>query len=422
MRCRKNTLALTKFIFLFSLLAFYGAVHAQPPPDMGAPKVFLDCQTRCFFEHIRSKLNYLNFMRDRQTADVYMQLTNFRTGSDGREWTLRLKGQGRFANMADTLVFYSVPNATDSQIQDLQVEKIQLALLPFILKTSLADRVKVKLLPGPEGEDSTGNIGHDPWDYWVFSLGGNVNFNGQESFKSLNARGRFNGSRVTDASKYNFSLSYDYSHNSFSLADEDFISETRRLDLWSIYVHSISDHWSAGAFASGRVSTVANIDLSLSLRPAIEFNVYPYSEATKRQFTFLYNIGPGYTNYTDTTIFDTDKEWLVRQDLEVGFRQLAEWGTLNLNIEFANYFHDWSLLNLSFNPEIEWNIFKGLNLELGGEISLVRDQLNIRKEGASNEEVLLQLRQLGTNYLYFGFIGLNYRFGSANNNVVNTRF
>ncbi len=36
--------------------------------------------------------------------------------------------------------------------------------------------------------------------------------------------------------------------------------------------------------------------------------------------------------------------------------------------------------------------------------------------------MLLRIRQLETNYRYFGSVGLRYTFGSIYNNVVNPRF
>ncbi|TAK50593.1 MAG: hypothetical protein EPO28_00010 [Saprospiraceae bacterium] len=403
------------------LLCFHSSAIAQTTASESAPKVFFDCQTLCYWDHIRSELSYLDFMRDRQNADVYLLLTSLTTGSDGTQWTLTLNGLDRFEGMTDTLVFFTGADATDGQLQNLQVEKIQMALLPFILKTSLAGRVQVHITKDTAA-NGTSNTKPDPWDYWVFSLGGELHLNGEESFASLNAKSFLSVNRVTDYDKLGFSVDYNYSRNRFSLEEEDFISKIRQLSVWTIYVHSISDHWSLGGFASIYNSTVANIDFSTSLRPAIEYNVFPYAQATKRQFTFLYNIGPFFNNYADTTIFNVERQWFVRQDMEVDFRQIQEWGTLNIGIEFANYLHDWSLLALTFNPEIGWNIFRGFNLNMGGEISLVRNQLNIRKGSATNEEVLLQLRDIGTNYQYQFYMGISYRFGSLTSNVVNTRF
>jgi hypothetical protein len=51
-----------------------------------------------------------------------------------------------------------------------------------------------------------------------------------------------------------------------------------------------------------------------------------------------------------------------------------------------------------------------------------RDQVNIRLNGATQEEVLLQQQELLSNYDFYAFVSLNYRFGSIYNNVVNPRF
>jgi hypothetical protein len=53
---------------------------------------------------------------------------------------------------------------------------------------------------------------------------------------------------------------------------------------------------------------------------------------------------------------------------------------------------------------------------------LLRDQLYLSKGGATNDEILLQRRQLSTSYSYFAGVSLSYTFGSIFNNVVNPRF
>ena len=51
----------------------------------------------------------------------------------------------------------------------------------------------------------------------------------------------------------------------------------------------------------------------------------------------------------------------------------------------------------------------------------INDQISLKKENASQEEILLRLRQLATGYSYFLSFGINYRFGSIFNSVVNPR-
>ena len=64
---------------------------------------------------------------------------------------------------------------------------------------------------------------------------------------------------------------------------------------------------------------------------------------------------------------------------------------------------------------------RGLDLRINGSYSWIRDQLYLPKRTLDDEEILLRLQQLQTNFRYFTSIGFTYRFGSIFNNVVNPR-
>jgi len=57
-----------------------------------------------------------------------------------------------------------------------------------------------------------------------------------------------------------------------------------------------------------------------------------------------------------------------------------------------------------------------------GGYSFIRDQLSLRKEGASEQERLLRLREIETGYSYWISFGLTYTFGSIYSNIVNPIF
>ena len=54
--------------------------------------------------------------------------------------------------------------------------------------------------------------------------------------------------------------------------------------------------------------------------------------------------------------------------------------------------------------------------------SLIRNQLYLPKKDLTDEEILLQRRQLATDSRYRVSFGFSYTFGSIFNNVVNPRF
>jgi len=67
-------------------------------------------------------------------------------------------------------------------------------------------------------------------------------------------------------------------------------------------------------------------------------------------------------------------------------------------------------------------LFKGFSFDAFGGYDKINDQIDLRKAEASTEDVLLHVQQLATSYNYFLGFGINYRFGSIFNNIVNPRF
>ena len=404
-------------LFILSFLLALAGMSAQHPD---APKVFLDCRTDCDMTYFRAELDFVHFMRDRQTADVYMQMSSVPTGAGGREYQLEVIGHGRFAGITDTLVFSTEATSTDDQRRQSQLQGLRKAVLPYVLETELGDELKYTV---ENSRDEATEILLDPWDFWVFNIGGNGNINGEESYRNVRLSGRFTASRVTEKNKFHWYSSFNYNKSTFDLGGgEEFVSFTRSLYASTKNVWSISDHLSIGGMAHVRTSTFSNIKFSTSIQPAIEYNIFPYSEATKRQFTIFYRVGPVFNKYIEPTLFDKMEEWVAFQSLEVGYQQMEQWGSLSLWIDANNYWHDFNRHSISVNPTIEWNVFKGFNINIGGRLSLIRDQISIPKSGISDEEILLRVRQLKSNYTYYGYVGVNYRFGSDFNNVVNTRF
>jgi hypothetical protein len=77
---------------------------------------------------------------------------------------------------------------------------------------------------------------------------------------------------------------------------------------------------------------------------------------------------------------------------------------------------------LRIGGDLSIRIVKGLRLNIDGSYSRIRDQLGLHTGDASIEEVLLQRRELETDYSMFFSVGLNYSFGAVFSNVVNPRF
>ncbi len=187
-------------------------------------------------------------------------------------------------------------------------------------------------------------------------------------------------------------------------------------------VRSLTDHWSAGIFGSASGSTYDNTELVLSAMPAVEYNLFPYSESTRQQLRFLYIIGWNSNRYMEETIFNKTSEMLFGQKLSVTLDVRKTWGSAEVSVEGSHYFHDFSKRRLEVFGEVSLRLFEGLSLDVFGGYSRIHDQLSLPKGGATTEEVLLRRTELETNYQYFASIGLSYTFGSIYSNIVNPRF
>lgn len=190
----------------------------------------------------------------------------------------------------------------------------------------------------------------------------------------------------------------------------------------NLFVKSIGDHWSAGLKWDLGSSTRENYSFKTEVLPSIEYDIFPYSEATHRQLRILYSAGYQYNNYIDSTIYNKASENLFLQMMGIAFQVQKKWGSINISLTGSNYFHDLSKNRIELGSFIDVRLFKGLSLQVYGGAAHINDQVNLKKGVISEAERLLQLRELATKYRIEGGIEITYTFGSIYNNVVNPRF
>jgi len=265
-------------------------------------------------------------------------------------------------------------------------------------------------------------VSTDKWDSWVFKGSLNGYVNGQKTYKSNYVSGNLSGGRITEAWKMNFSANYNTNNSSYLIDEETIESSSDSKSARALIVKSLTDHWSAGGSFWVGGSSYSNRKFGFNVMPGIEFDVFPYSESTRRQLRILYSAGFKREHYMDSTIYNKIKENLWVQSLETSYQVVQKWGSIDVSLDYANYLHDWSKNNLSLSGYLNLRVAKGLSLNFGGGASLVHDQLNLVKANLSYEEILLQRKELATSYEYFISFGISYTFGSIYNNVVNPRF
>ncbi len=186
-------------------------------------------------------------------------------------------------------------------------------------------------------------------------------------------------------------------------------------------VRTLSPRWSWGGMARVTQSDFANARLATRIAPVIEYNVFPWSQATTQQLTLAAAAGWSQFRWIDTTIFLKTAESRPFSQLVGAFSNRESWGSNSVRLLYLGFLDDPSKYRLSVNGEVNLRVAKGLSIDLSAEYSSIRDQINLPAEGATRDQVLVRQRALATNYQYFFFVGVNYTFGSIYNTVVNQR-
>jgi hypothetical protein len=403
------------------------AQESGPPAEQ--LRVFIDCGFFCDMGFLRTDLAWIDHMRDRADAHVHVLVIRQPTAGGGWRITLEYIGLRQFTGQADTLAFTTRPNDSQDVIRRELSRVIKLGLVPFAVKTAVAPQLNVTFAtPAAGAGDATAAAGapaRDPWNYWTFRVAMNGNSSGesQQDFDYLS--GSITANRTTEDWKINLSTNGNYNESRFEYTIDDELRKTksvrRNYSANALVVKSITPHLSAGVRTSASTSTFGNTRLTLSFAPAIEYNLLPYSQSTRRSFTIQYAPGFRYADYREVTIFGQDQESRPIHTLSIGYTARQQWGSLNIGINGNQFLHDTDKYNAGFGGSTDLRLFKGLAFNIGGNYSHVRDQLSLPGRDLTEEEVLLRRLQLATSYSYFVYGGISYRFGSIFNNVVNPR-
>ncbi len=442
----------SRFIGGLALLATTLGAQGGPPPSRppgapdrrpGAPadtstlqsqaiRVFLDCQGRvrgCDRDFFVTEITFVNWMRDRFDSDVQILVSGLQNGGGGTENTITFIGHRKFEGMADTLVLNTLPNDPDDRIRRDLARTFTLGLARYAARSPIAKQLQVSFASptGARPQRSAANL-KDRWNLWTYTSNVNAFVRAEELQRNLNGSLSFSANRATEKWKINMSTSGNLSSQRFTIPARDstpkFVvtNDQRTYNANALIVRSLSQHWSAGLKAGAGYSDFLNQDAALRLQPAIEYNVFPWTEQTRRQLTFLYNIGPNYYNYQRTTVFDRDDELRVSQQLTASFVARQQWGSSNVSLDWLNYLHDFNRHALTLSGSVDLRVGRGFSLNIGGSAAKINDQIYLPRAGNTEEEILLQRQALQTGFRITTNIGVRYTFGSIYNTIVNQRF
>jgi hypothetical protein len=395
---------------------------AQSPVEEPPPAVFLDCQAHaCESEHIRNEVRFVNWVRDRADADVYVLVTSQSTGGGGSRYRITMAGRDRFADDSIDIAFATGQTSTSAEDRDALTARIAQGLVRYAVMTSAAAGVRVVSEDVSAAELTNAAPVRDPWNYWVFSVSADAELNGESREQERQFELSFNADRVTETWNLEFQVEGSHEEQEFELTDRTIRSIQRDYEARAGAARAVARLWSAGMSADVGTSSFANQDLYARIAGLVEYSLFPYEDFSRRRATLQYSIGVRHFDYEEITIYDRMSEQRADQELELTVQFQQPWGSATVELSGSHYLDNLEHNNLSSYLNLNVRLLRGLSLDVNGHYERVRDQIYIPKGDATDEEVLLQRRALETGYRYGTSVGLRYTFGSIYNNIVNPR-
>lgn len=228
--------------------------------------------------------------------------------------------------------------------------------------------------------------------------------------------------QVTENQKIEFSGDLTTTERWYDLDSSVVTVRSRGYYADAFYARKLSNHFSAGVKSGYSTSDYNNIRLGLGLAPKFEYDLVSYSEYVRHKIYIQDSPYLSYLAYFDTTLYDRMGETRLSNILELGVKMTRPWGTIDLSVTGSHYLHDFSKNRLSLYISTSFRVVAGLSVEVSGGYDFIHDQLSLRKEGATEEERLLRLREMETGYSYWTSLSLTYTFGSIFSNIVNPIF
>ncbi len=388
-----------------------------------ALSIFLDCTT-CDINYFKENFSIVNYVREPATADLHIQVKTLTTGSGGTQYNLLFIGRKRFINMNDTVIFSSSPDQTYEENRNTVLQKLKLGLVPYIMKTPYTNHLYLTV-------DNISGVSikkKDPWKKWMFDIYGSASFSAEKYTNNLFINNNLYISKTTPEIKFesNINMMYSESHiNNFPLNDTMVYSShtyQRGYYINNLFVKSMGEHFGIGGLANIISSKLQNIDFQMKIGPAIEFNLFKYSDAAQKQLRFLYFLGYEQSHYNELTIYNKMDNKLYSHNLRILFTYIKSWGYFNASLYGSNYLNNFSHFSLGTHAMTNIRIVKGFGFNVSCGLNMYRDQLSLKKGSASIEDLIFQQRQIASDYNFNISLGLSFRFGSINNNVVNPRF
>ncbi len=386
------------------------------------PRLYLYCpDVTCDFGYLKRELPWLDWVLDRDDADVVVVLTTQDTGAGGTRSSFYVTRPHGGGPARDTLCVTSPVTDSEEDSRRLTVRTLAAALARDLVNLPEGERLEVRVAPPAGGQDSV-RVARDPWNHWVYRIGTNGYLSDEQSYRTAYVYGSIGASRVTEYAKLGLSAGRSDNESRYVFDDgTSFRTSTTSWNVRALGVHALGAHWSAGSTASAWASTYSNTRLGFGVGPALEFDVYPYAESSRRALTFGWQLYASHVRYDEITLYGRTAETLFQHELDANLSQKQTWGSVQLGTSLNQYLHDAGKYRLTTSVNADLRLFHGLSLTGYLWAARIRNQLSLPRGDATDSQIIARQRQLATSYLVYASFGVSYRFGSILDSVVNPR-
>ena len=383
----------------------------------GKPKVFIE-GIWLDFDFMRRNMKFVDFVNDPAVADVHIIINQRVNGGGGLVYSLMYNTK-TFENFNDfTLTCTTTPGDTHDERRKIITDAISKGLMPFANQTEIANKLSIRY----SGKGDVKNIPiDDPWNNWTFRGDFNGNINLEESRKSFNYFYNLRADKVTEDWKFRNFGRTSVRTTEYLNDEETYRSENITNYVTSSVVKSLSPRWSVGSFTSYHNSNYSNIVYSVSFKPAVEYNIFPWDISDRKVFTIAYDIGPEWKKYYEETIYGKLDEGLWEQSMRLNLQLVHTWGEVEAGLNASNYLHDFSKNRVTFDSELSVRIIRGFSVNFNFRAENIHDQIYLPKSEASLEDILLNRVKLPSSFELYTGVGVRIQFGSIYNNIVNNR-
>src|SRR6188474_2700531 len=104
-------------------------------------RVFLDCDY-CDEDYVHKEVTFIDYVHNREDADVHVLVSVQETGGGGMQWTLKFIGLGAFQGSDQTLTYNSSSTATSDERRAGFTEVFKVGLVRYAATTPVVERLR----------------------------------------------------------------------------------------------------------------------------------------------------------------------------------------------------------------------------------------------------------------------------------------